>query len=321
MFKLSKHKVPLPIVKAGEYSASFGRMVTQKYPLAGESLSCEPFFIVGCGRSGNTLLRSMLCAGGDVVIPPESYVFPRIIRRFTGYNYLPWDMLASMVVSEFEAYKEFNTWGVNLYEAHQGARALTGKKRTLANIIDIIYQNYADELGKTNLRWGDKTPINTLYIDKIAKTFPTAKFIHILRDPRATTASYLKAGLLNSIEDATNFWVESNLKVEELRRHERDKICTINYECLVREPEKILKSVCSHINLSYDNEMLDFWKTSNSLGDIGMRKHHKNTMTPLSKKSVEKWKEELTSSQLKKIKKIINDRKLNCMNTYKSYDL
>ena len=35
-----------------------------------ESRAISPIMIVGCGRSGNTLLRSMLVQGGEIAIPP-----------------------------------------------------------------------------------------------------------------------------------------------------------------------------------------------------------------------------------------------------------
>jgi len=46
------------------------------------NLSCVPFFIIGSGRSGNTLLRSILSGSSDISIPPESYRLPFAIKKF-----------------------------------------------------------------------------------------------------------------------------------------------------------------------------------------------------------------------------------------------
>ena len=43
-----------------------------------------PLFIVGCGRSGSTLLRLMLDAGPEIAIPGESHFIPQLFERFGG---------------------------------------------------------------------------------------------------------------------------------------------------------------------------------------------------------------------------------------------
>ena len=65
-------------------------------------ISPPPFFIVGSGRSGNTLLRAVLTGHSKVAIPPESYVLAKTIRRFRSYSFLNWSLLVRMILSEFE---------------------------------------------------------------------------------------------------------------------------------------------------------------------------------------------------------------------------
>ncbi|HEX6923051.1 MAG TPA: sulfotransferase, partial [Bacillales bacterium] len=62
-------------------------------------LSCRPFFIIGSGRSGNTLLRTILFQNPDIVIPPESYVLGKAIRRYRQLSWLEWEELCSVVIS------------------------------------------------------------------------------------------------------------------------------------------------------------------------------------------------------------------------------
>lgn len=47
---------------------------------AGRSPSAPPLFLVGCGRSGTTLLRLMLNAHPEVSIPQESHFIYKIAR-------------------------------------------------------------------------------------------------------------------------------------------------------------------------------------------------------------------------------------------------
>ena len=44
----------------------------------------SPFFILGFGRSGNTVLRASLCSSYDVIIPPESMDF--LYKAFIDYS-------------------------------------------------------------------------------------------------------------------------------------------------------------------------------------------------------------------------------------------
>lgn len=309
-----KSKVPLFIVKVLDTIQLLTNFFFNRKKITGKHKYEEPFFIIGCGRSGNTLLRSMLVAGGEVAIPPESYVWPRIIRIFQTYNFLPWEKLCSLIIAEFEAYKEFYTWEVNLYIAHKNARILKGKEQTLSNIINEVYKAYQLEKTGKIKRWGDKTPINTLYIDKILKVYPNAKFIHIVREPKDVVCSYINAKLYNDIDEATNFW---NLAVKKAlflkNKVSSNQFIQVRYEDLVVSPEIQLNNVCDFLDLEYTRAMLDFWKETKSLGDVNYGKHHANIKKPLSSDSIGKWKKKLSEKERIKIDKLTKDlqEKLN----------
>ena len=87
----------------------------------------RPFFIVGSGRSGNTVLRRMLCAHGDLHIPPETYVLGDVIRVFRRHRGLLWRDLVPLVLGKFEFYPEFVTFDVSLRPLAR--RVLPGPRR------------------------------------------------------------------------------------------------------------------------------------------------------------------------------------------------
>lgn len=302
-----KSKVPLFLVNFFDQLSLISRFFYKRKRLTGSHNFSEPFFIIGSGRSGNTLLRSMLVSGGQVSIPPESYVWPRIIRRFSSYSFLPWELLSSIVVSEYESYKEFNTWEVNLYRAHQAVRKLKNKERTLSNAINCVYQIYNEEKGCQGLRWGDKTPINTIYVDKILNVFPNAQYIHIERDPLDVVCSYVKAGLYETYEEAAFFWKEATNKANTLgKKLPTSQYYKISYEELVTDPETELQKVCIFLNIEYRNSMLDYWKKTNELGDVKLRSHHKNIGKSVNTSSIGKWKNQLSEAEVIKLRSIIN---------------
>lgn len=283
----------------------------------------KPFFIVGCGRSGSTLLRAMLTAGKQVNIPPESYVLPRVTRLFISYRYLPWEQLVGIIISEFEAFQEFFTWELDLSPVHRKARELSKKEQTLANIIDLIYREYATKFNLSALRWGDKTPKNSEFLEHICEVFPDAQYIHLIRDPRAVLSSYINAALKdnNLITDRqkiVKFWLNCHKHIENCKSIVgEDKFVGLHYENLLNNPEEELKRVTGFLGIEFSSEMLSFWQ-SKSLGDVNHYKHHENVLKPLNKSPIGLWKEKLSNSD----KHFVEE---HCMNSYnvllKKYEL
>jgi protein-tyrosine sulfotransferase len=299
-----KSRMPFVVVLIFDSVKHMIRFIAKRHKLVKEHDFEEPFFIIGSGRSGNTLLRSLLVAGNQVAIPPESYVWPRVYRKYRVLSFLPWDTLCSIVISEFEAYKEFYTWEMNLSAAHKEARELPANKHSLSNIINIIYSQYIKAHGLNNTRWGDKTPINTIFIDKIAHIYPKAKYIHIVRDPRDVVCSYVKASLYNDYFEALSFWKEANRKAEALRKKiPASSFHQIRYEDLVNFPEVELNKICVFLDIQYTPNMLSFWKNKNDLGDVKYNTHHSNIGNPISISSIGKWKNILKYQDIKSIEK------------------
>jgi len=303
-----KSKTPFLLVWVYDSLKLMFRFFFKRYPISKPYNFTNPFFIIGSGRSGNTLLRSLLVSGNEVSIPPESYVLPRVYRRYKVLSFLKWDVLSSIVVSEFEAYKEYYTWEANLYKAHQKTRAFNKNEKSLAHILNAIYTSYSEPTGINIKRWGDKTPINTIFIDKIARIFPKAQYIHIIRDPRDVVCSYVKANLYDDYNSALAFWKQANIKAEALKEQlSVSQFIQLRYEDLVTNPEQELKRVCVFLNLEYKPEMLLFWQNKDSLGDVKYNEHHKNIGNPISTSSIGKWRQILTSEESAAIEKSVSD--------------
>src|SRR3954447_9662677 len=129
-------------------------------------------FIVGCGRSGTTLLRAMLDAHPTFAIPGESY-FPVWLSRFP-YRYGEGDRFArDRFLSDLFVHEYF----VNVWQLPPGKvrRAVDeAKPRDFAEAVRAVYALYAQEQGKP--RYGDKTPVFVSHVDRLAKLFPEAVF-------------------------------------------------------------------------------------------------------------------------------------------------
>src|SRR5688572_24803488 len=65
----------------------------------------SPFFIVGCGRSGTTLLRTMLNHHPDVAVPVESLFIVDYLRAAPDVHI---DVLKRLLISD----REFREWSM-----------------------------------------------------------------------------------------------------------------------------------------------------------------------------------------------------------------
>ena len=257
-----------------------------------------PFFIIGSGRSGSTLLRAILETNPEVHIPPETYVIGRTIKNYIRYSRLPWSILLKIILSEFEYYPEFTTFGISLRELYNKLIEINQKERNLAYILHNLYLFHAKSVLKNAKRWGDKTPMNTFYLDKIYSVFPDSFFIHIIRDGRDVVLSYMKMGRYNTMQESADRWFLSVQKAIKFGRRHPEQYIEIRYEDLVRSPKKSIQFVCDFIGLEFMDNMLRHNEMNINLGDVEVRSHHKNVKNEINVASIGKWRKQFKTKEI-----------------------
>ena len=298
---------PLYIHKIYNRLKSFQNPFSNRYQVINDesNLSCIPFFIIGSGRSGNTLLRSILSGNSDISIPPESYRIPFAIKKFHILNNRDWEDIVSQVLKEFEDCKEFYTWEIDITDVQKRLENIADSKRTLSNIFDELFCTYTEKHSPGSKIWGDKTPMNTLYLDWIGTVFPRSKFIHIIRDGRDVASSYLKMDRYDTILEAANRWINSIESAQSFGSKIKENYIEIRYEELVTKPEEVIKDTCDFLDIAYDSKMLDHTKQVKKLGDTD-KEHHSNLSKPISSDSVGKWRNNLSESDQESITKLLH---------------
>lgn len=219
--------------------------------------SSPPFFIIGVHRSGTTLLRFMLCRHSRLYIPPESDFIPNFFRKDpTGE--LSDQRINQILETIFNHYRFVEEWQGPALDLATLMSLMPD--RTPASFLNALYSCYASQTRK--VRWGDKTPIYASYIDLIHKIFPTAKFIHIVRDSRDACISlldkYQEREFHIDIYFAAQNWVR---RINDIYlsqgRMPPGLFCELRYEDLVHNPEAKLRQVCSFLGENYEPGMLD----------------------------------------------------------------
>lgn len=275
----------------------------RKIPIAKNNY--QPFFIVGSGRSGNTLLRAILSVHDKIVIPPEFYKMQQVIKTLFKYQHKDWNFLVEKSVDAIYSSNDIDTWELSREILTKQLLSVKENNQSLEEVIHQLYTSYGVSKGKKDIIWGDKSPINTYNLFWISKVFPKAKYIHLVRDGRDVSLSYFKSGIYDTIKEAAKRWVRSIQQVYHFKRKiNSENFLEIKYETMVEDPEKVIRMVCRFLSISYADDLIrDYKKQSMKMGDTEKYAHHQNIKKNISTKSIGKWKED--SSRIREIYPIV----------------
>jgi hypothetical protein len=145
----------------------------------------RPVFVVGCPRSGTTLLYSMLvAAGGFAFYRKETHVFA-LASRFPRLT----PRVREQFLREFLSGYLGHVPGLDVAPL---ARAAVETCDSAAEFLPRLMDGIAREQGVE--RWIEGTPAHVLYIEAIKKVVPDALIVHVIRDGRDSALSIERQG-------------------------------------------------------------------------------------------------------------------------------
>lgn len=256
-------------------------------------MNTEPFFIVGCGRSGTTLLRTLLNRHPQIAIPLESLFIVDYLKAAPRFEI---SKLRSLIVQE----PEIEEWGITpSWEDLESCQ-------TIAEVIVELHRIYTRIKGKRC--WGQKTPRFVREAELILTYFPGALFIHVVRDPRAVVNSLIHSDVHRSnAYHASIRWrmdVQSGLELERLHP---ENVLRVHYEDMVRDPEKTLRSILSFLNLSYDPVVGESSEQSSAEYSRFYDNIHANIDRGTTDQYIEKWRKSLSGRDVEVVESLTGD--------------
>jgi hypothetical protein len=268
-------------------------------------------FIVGAGRSGNTLVRRLLMERSDIFIPPESYVLPGAITNLLGAGALRWPEKVELFLAQFEYHPEFETFEIGtLRDFANQAKNWPAPQQNTGRLLVRFYFWIAESKGLHPAWVGDKTPLNTLSLGLLKKLLPRAKFVYLERDGVDVAASYVKAGIYNDIVDAAERWKQSKVAWRAFRGSlHQNSYHEIRYEDLVSDPVAVIDDLVGFLEIPTRKENLD--DINEYLGDVGRRRHHENVLSPVDESSVGKGRLTISDADRQRIKHLIDTELLD----------
>jgi Sulfotransferase family len=223
-----------------------------------------PIFVIGAPRSGTTLLRIMLSSHPRIYIPPESDFIPRL---YLGRARSPMgrDRAVRDVQIIFGNRRYLREWRGAAPDPAAFVAALP--ELTPAAVLDAVYRAYAAQHRAG--RWGDKSPIYTHYIPLLAEIFPSAQFVHLIRDGRDAALSTLAAypdRLYVDMYFAAQSW---RRRVSVARQAGSalgpSRYTELRYEDLTMDPAAALRLLCAFLGENYAPAMAEPHKLAREL--------------------------------------------------------
>ena len=197
----------------------------------------DPFFIVGCVRSGTTLLRLMLGHHPDICRCEEmEYITPALTDKIPSADSL-------------QRYKNF------LYDD----RGFKLSNLTILESDDFteIVNNFFQQIILIDNKKVYGAVVHNDF-DRLIKLWPNSKYIYLVRDPRDVARSCVKMGWGGSPWYASNQWLKANHNWKILKNSLRDdQFIELSFESLILNPVSELSLICDFLGVQYHDSMLD----------------------------------------------------------------
>lgn len=219
-------------------------------------------FIVGCPRSGTTLLQGMLAAHPRIFSLPETFFFAKVLPRSWLKRYLLWPAIKvrghlQRLIREMGRDDLLPLGRIGLFQRDYHV--------PFVKVMDQMTTDAGKDI------WVEKTPWHIYCIEEIRKRMPNAIFIHIVRDGRDMVASLYDATNRNpeswaslpsvktfkgfSIKECVDIWnaeVAISMRWIGMPGHH-----LVRYEDIVSDPKYEMESLCNFIGIDFDERMAE----------------------------------------------------------------
>lgn len=248
--------------------------------------SDRPIFVVGCPRSGTTMLSLMIHAHPRLAMPPETRFLVRTWRKRKSFGDL------TIPANHLELARSCVRTGSKVREMGLDPQEIVDTimlaPPTIGSAFGAVFKMFADQHGAA--RWGDKRPQYFSEVDVLLRLFPDAQIVHIVRDGRASVASLKKMPWwpYDSIASMATWSQAEYCSRRNAKRLPKDVFHVMRYETLVADPEPELRKLCDFLDEDFDPAMLEPHEVSHVVPE--RKTWHEALKQSVSTDRVESWR-------------------------------
>ncbi len=269
-------------------------------------------FIVGCDRTGTTLLVRILNKHKEICISNQTHFMGHLARpgfrqKMKEFGDLSDDdnvrRLVEFMYAEPFASGFYWRWLRKNVEPEALLQCILDSDRSERALFSLLMQTRA----KDETILGEKTPDHIQYVPTLLEWFPEARIIHTFRDPRAVFVSefyhhWNQSGpesfpykQLRPIKPLYSLFVLFHMSLEwflAARYHFKYKerypnnYYLLKFEDLIGDPENQLRRLCDFLGVEFQNEMLEQKVTNTGFAS-------RRGKTGFDKQATDRWKDHI----------------------------
>lgn len=261
-------------------------------------------FVVGCQRSGTTLMERLLDAHPQIAMTHETRWIPELVEHGRGVTEA--GLVGPEVVAALVEHKRFPYLGIS---AEQVQRLIaTDRPIDYATFVSSLFDLYGQARGKRLV--GDKTPRYARCIDLLHRLWPDARFVHVIRDGRDV---YVSRREMDRRRDGrrqsawgehpalwAGLWWTRNVLVarESGAALGPGRYYELRYEALVEDPAQECAALCAFLDVPYEPAMLHFHERSHNARPATARSAGSRKRLPVTP-GLRNWRSELSAEEVR----------------------
>jgi len=254
---------------------------------------------IGTQRSGSNLLRIMLNQLPEIAAPHPPHILNTFRQILPIYGDLNQYASFGSFVDDVCKWIELNpvTWQTSKFDRDEIRDRC--KENTLIELFHEVYSYYA-ELQNSEYTCC-KSMSNVHHYRELENAGLNPHYIFLHRDGRDVACSFKKAivGEKHVYHIARQWKADQEKSLEVEQKIPSDRFINVKYRDLITAPESILKKLCSFLNVTYNQIMLDYFRAEESKKTARSGAMWQNLSQPIMAGNYNKYPKELSPKEIK----------------------
>jgi hypothetical protein len=255
-------------------------------------MSKGPIFIAGVERSGTSLLYALLASHPNIAMTRRTNLWAYYYKQYGDLSEV--ENLDRCLRSMM---RYTRLLPLQLDYVQLRTDFLQGEQ-TYPRLFALIEEQYAKRLGRP--RWGDKSLNTERYADLIFESYPNARILHVIRDPRDRYASALARWKVSrgGAGAGSAVWLSSLKLGEQNEKKYPDRYKIVHYETLARQPEETVRSICEFLDEEFTPIMLSMKGAEQFRDEGGNSSYGHYEPGKISTRSIGRFRDVLSPRQI-----------------------